>query len=229
METTMGSGNRLFNLWKGFTRLFVSDLEAQNPRIVFENAIRSMVDKHVSLKKAAAQLLKNREKLEQKLNRTDRDLEQIRQQIEIAVSQDNDQVALMLIENEQTLMEEYAEAKKDLDLAAQEAEVAKASLNELAHEIEKIKRERDRTLAQIENSEARKHMQDQLDGISIDDDLQALDNVREYAASVRAEVQINDELKQDSLSGQMAQIQTNVKAQKAQNRLAQLKAQRNQK
>jgi phage shock protein A len=228
METTMGSGNRLFNLWKGFTRLFVSDLEAQNPRIVFENAIRSMVDKHVSLKKAAAQLLKNREKLEQKLNRTDRDLEQIRQQIEIAVSQDNDQVALMLIENEQTLMEEYAEAKKDLDLAAQEAEVAKASLNELAHEIEKIKRERDRTLAQIENSEARKHMQDQLDGISIDDDLQALDNVREYAASVRAEVQINDELKQDSLSGQMAQIQTSVKAQKAQNRLAQLKAQRNQ-
>ena len=72
-------------------------------------------------------------------------------------------------------------------------------------------------------------MQDQLDGISIDDDLQALDNVREYAASVRAEVQINDELKQDSLGGQMAQLQTDIKAQKAKDRLAQLKAQRNKK
>ena len=225
----MGSGNRLFNLWKGFTRLFVSDLEAQNPRIVYENAINSMVEKHVTLKKAAAQLLKNREKLEQKLNRTQRDLEQVRQQIEMAVSQDNDQVALMLIENEQTLMDEHEEAKRDLDLAAQEAETAKDSLNELAHEIDKLKRERDRTLAQIENSEARKQMQEQLDGISIDDDLQALDNVREYAASVRAEVQINDELKQDSLGGQMAQLQTDIKAQKAKERLAQLKAQRNQK
>ena len=225
----MGSGNRLFNLWKGFTRLFVSDLEAKNPRIVYENALSSMITKHGTLKKAAAQLLKNREKLEQKLNRTQRDLEQIRQQIEMAVSQDNDQVALMLIENEQTLMEEHGEAQKDLEIAAQEAETAKESLNELAHEIDKLKRERDRTLAQIENSEARKHMQDQLDGISIDDDLQALDNVREYAASVRAEVQINDELKQDSLSGQMAQLQTDIKAQKAKERLAQLKAQRDKK
>ena len=225
----MGSGNRLFNLWKGFTRLFVSDLEAKNPRIVYENAINSMVDKHVTLKKAAAQLLKNREKLEQKLNRTQRDLEQVRQQIEMAVSQDNDQVALMLIENEQTLMDEHGEAQKDLEIAAQEAETAKESLNELAHEIDKLKRERDRTLAQIENSEARKQMQEQLDGISIDDDLQALDNVREYAASVRAEVQINDELKQDSLSGQMSQLQTDIKAQKAKERLAQLKAQRDKK
>ena len=229
MEIPMGSGNRLFNLWKGFTRLFVSDLEAKNPRIVYENALSSMITKHGTLKKAAAQLLKNREKLEQKLNRTQRDLEQIRQQIEMAVSQDNDQVALMLIENEQTLMEEHGEAQKDLEIAAQEAETAKESLNELAHEIDKLKRERDRTLAQIENSEARKHMQDQLDGISIDDDLQALDNVREYAASVRAEVQINDELKQDSLSGQMAQLQTDIKAQKAKERLAQLKAQRDKK
>ena len=224
----MGSGSRLVNLWKGFTRMFVSDLEAKNPAIVYENAINSMVEKHITLKKAAANLLKNREKVEQKLNRTQADLERVRQQIEVAVTQDDDQMALMLLENEQTLMEEYEEAKKDLDHAAQEAEVAKGSLNELAIEIDRLKQERDRTLAQIENAEARKQMQEQLDGISIDDDLQALENVREYAASVKAEVRINDELQHDSLAGRMSNLKAQVKTNQAKERLAQLKAQRNQ-
>ena len=225
----MGSGSRLANLWKGFTRMFVSDLEAKNPSIVYENAINSMVEKHVTLKKAAANLLKNREKVEQKLNRTQADLDLIRQQIEVAVDQEDDQMALLLLENEQTLMEEYEEAKRDLDHAAQEAEVAKDSLNELAAEIERLKQERDRTLAQIENAEARKQMQEQLDGISLDDDLKALDNVREYAASVKAEVRINDELQEDSLAGRMSSLKAQVKSNQAKERLAQLKAKRTQK
>ena len=54
-------------------------------------------------------------------------------------------------------------------------------------------------VAKIKDAEARKHIQEQLDGLSVDDEVKALENVREYAERVSAEVQIGDELKEDSL------------------------------
>ena len=74
-------------------------------------------------------------------------------------------------------------------------------------EIEKLKRERDKTVAKIKDGEARKQIQEQLDGLSIDDDVKALENVREYADKVSAEVQIHDELKEGSVENKLAKKQ----------------------
>ena len=45
-------------------------------------------------------------------------------------------------------------------------------------EIEKLRREKDEMLAKVETAEARIKIQESLDGLSLDADVQALDNVR---------------------------------------------------
>ena len=222
----MGAGGRLYNIWKGFVSLFISDLEKKNPQIAYENAINSMIEKHDSLKKATASLLKNRTRFEQQLDNIKRELAQVSEEAGAAVDLGDDETALTLIEREEELQARLQETERDLEQAASDAESAKGSLRDLEQEINKLKRERDRVLAQIEDAEARRQIQSQLDGFSVEDELKALDNVREYAAQVRAEVQVSDELRSDSSEARLERVREQASKKRAQDKLAALKAKR---
>lgn len=222
----MGSANRLYQMWKGFVSLFVGGVEQQNPEIVYENAINNLTDKYSTLKSAAASLVKRRIQIEEKRERTQNDMRELQAQIDTAVSINDDESAMHLLNMLSELEKELADSERELSVAVKDAESAKDSLRMLEGEIQKLKTERDRNIAQIKNAEARKHIQEQLDGISIDDDIKALENVRDYAQKVKAEVQINDELKGNSLDSKLEKIKEQTEQQKAKQRLEALKAQR---
>lgn len=222
----MGFFNRVYNLWKGFLSLFVGRMEEKHPEIAYENAINGMTEKYAKLKSAAAGLIKHRAKLEAQIQKTTTELEQVRLDVQTAVDAGEDEVALVLLEKQEELESAMAEYERDLGQAAKDADSAKASLREIKGQIDKLKRERDKVTAQIKDAEARKHIQEQLDGLSVDDDLKALENVREYADKVRAEVQIGDELKEDSIDGKLAAIRAQSGSAKAKARLAAMKAKR---
>ena len=222
----MGFLSRLFNLVKGFLSIFVGRLEEKNPEIAYENAINNMTEKYSKLKSAAAGLIKNRAKLEARIKRTEGQLEELKLQIEVAVDKGDDEVAVVLLEQEEELNSTLATDRADLTQAATDAEKAKDSLNNLKSEIEKLKREKDKMVAKIKDAEARKHIQEQLDGLSVDDEVKALENVREYAERVSAEVQIGDELKEDSLESKLDAIKAQTTSHKARARLEALKAAR---
>ena len=78
-------------------------------------------------------------------------------------------------------------------------------------------------VAKIKDAEARKHIQEQLDGLSVDEDVQALENVREYAERISAEVQIGDELKEESLEAKLDAIKKQTASARARARLDELK------
>lgn len=222
----MGFFNRVYNLWKGFLSLFVGRMEEKHPEIAYENAINGMTEKYAKLKSAAAGLIKHRAKLEAQIQKTSTELEQVRLDVQTAVDAGEDEVALVLLEKQEELEAAMAEYERDLGQAAKDADSAKSSLREIKTQIDKLKRERDKVTAQIKDAEARKHIQEQLDGLSVDDDLKALENVREYADKVRAEVQIGDELKEDSIDGKLAAIRAQSGSAKAKARLAAMKAKR---
>ncbi len=222
----MGSTSRLLNVWKGFVSLFVGGVEQQNPEIVYENAINNLSEKYTTLKTAAASLVKRRIQLEEKISRTRNDSKDLQEQIDTAVSINDDESALHLLNLQAELEKELTDAQNELAQASSDAESAKNALRNLESEIDKLKAERDRTVAQIKDAEARKHIQEQLDGLSIDDDIKALDNVREYAQQVKAEVKIGDELKGSSLDGKLQAIKEQTQQNKAQQKLEALKAQR---
>jgi phage shock protein A len=222
----MGFLNRIYNLWKGFLSLFAGRMEEKHPEIAFENAINSMTEKYAKLKSAAAGLIKHRAQLEAKIQKAERDLEEIRLQVQVAVDSGEDEAAMVLLEKQEELESAVQEYSRDLEQAAKDADTAKASLRDIKTEIDKLKREKDKVVAQIKDAEARKSIQEQLDGISIDDEVKALDNVRQYADKVRAEVQIGDELKEDGIDAKLAAIRAKTGNAKAAARLAELKKQR---
>ena len=222
----MGLLSRMYNLWRGFLSIFVGNLEEKHPEIAYENAINSMTEKYAKLKSAAAGLIKNRTKLESRIKKAESELSELAMQIDVAVDRNEDEVAVLLLEKQEAVQTDLDAAKADLEQAAKDAESAKESLNAIRVEIDKLKTERDRVVAQIKDAEARKQIQDQLDGLSVDDDVKALDNVREYADRVRAEVQIGDEINENSLEGKLKEIKEATTSSRAQSKLAALKAKR---
>ena len=217
---------RLWNLLFGWMGLGIKRIEEKHPEIAFENAINSMIQKYARLKSGAAGLIKHRVKLQARVAKAQAGLDEIGPMIETAVDSGEDDVALMLLTQQEDLKNSLVEAQGDLEESTKDADAAKASLSSMKIEIDKLKREKDKVLAQIADASARKAIQDQLDGLSIDDDLKALENVREHAASLRAEVQIGDELEENSIDHKLAAIRTQTKNATAQSKLAMMKAAR---
>ncbi len=222
----MGFMSRIYNMWKGFLSIFVGRMEEKHPEIAYENAINGMTEKYAKLKSAAAGLIKHRAKLEASIDKNRAELAQLAIDVETAVAEGDDEVAMVLLEKQEQVETALHQDEAELERAAKDAETAKDSLRDIKVEIDKLKREKDRVVAQIKDAEARKQIQEQLDGLSVDDEVKALDNVREYADKVRAEVQIGDELKENSIDAKLNAIRAKSGSAKARARLEAMKAKR---
>lgn len=215
---------RIANLWKGFLSLFVGRIEEKHPEIAYENAINAMTEKFAKLKSAAAGLVKHRTQLEVRINKHESELEEINLQVQVAVNANDDESAMVLLEKQGELEKALQEDRKELEQAAKDADTAKESLRAVAAEIDKLKRERDKVIAQIKDAEARKQIQEQLDGLSVDEEVKALQNVRDFAERIKAEVKVGDELKESSLDSKLAKIKQQTGNLKAAQKLEALKA-----
>lgn len=216
--------NRMYNLWKGFLSLFVGSIEEKHPEIAYENAINAMTEKYTKVKSAAAGLIKLRTQLETRIAKNENELEEIKLQVQVAVNGNDDASAMVLLEKQEELEKAIADDRRELEQASKDAETVKDSLRQVAAEIEKLKRERDKVIAQINSAEARVQIQEQLDGLSVDEEVKALQNVRDFAERKKAEAQIGDELKESSLDAKLAKIKAQTGSLKAAQRLEAMKA-----
>ncbi|HEX2757910.1 MAG TPA: hypothetical protein VHP60_05375, partial [Thermoanaerobaculia bacterium] len=91
-------------------------------------------------------------------------------------------------------------------------------------EIRKLKAERDVMLARMQSAQARLRIQEQLDGLSVDADVKALDNVREHIKNTIAEANLGQELSGSSLDARLAALKTQAGDVQARQQLAELKA-----
>jgi phage shock protein A len=217
---------RLSNLWKGFLSLWVSDLEKEHPEIAYENSINSMIEKYGTLKKATAAIIRRREDVEARLTKQRRELEQVDADLNTAVEQEEDELALVLLNKKNALEGEIAELTADLEQARTDAEDAKSSLLNVQAEINKLKVEKDRMLAKMESAKARIKVQEQLEGLSVDAEVAALDNVRTHINQVAAEAKLNKELAGESLEGRLKQLRKQTGDVTAKKQLEELKAKR---
>jgi phage shock protein A len=190
---------RLANLWRGFLSLWISDQEKQHPEIAYETAINAMVEKYSGLKRATAALIRRREEFEQRFTDQSRELAQISADLDTAVATNQDDLALVLIQKKQQLEQEVGAIKGELDLAMKEADSAKSSILQVQGEIKKLKAEKDSMLAKMASAQARIRIQEQLEGLSVEADVKALDNVREHIKNTVAQANLNKELGESDL------------------------------
>lgn len=223
----MASANifaRLSNLWRGFVSLWISDVEKDHPEIAYENAINGMVEKYAQLKKATAAIIRRREEIEQRLSQQSKDLAEVNADLNTAVETNQDDLAMVLIQKKNQLDASVAELKSELELSSKEAETAKSSLTQVQGEIKKLKSEKDQMLAKMASAQARIRIQEQLEGLSVDAEVKALDTVREHINNLNAQAKLNSELNDSSLDTRLKNLRQQSGDVTARSQLEQLKA-----
>lgn len=221
-----GFFSRLSNLWSGFLSLWVSDIEKEHPEIAYENSINSMIEKYSTLKKATAAIIRRREDIESRLASQRKELDQVSADLETAVESEEDELALVLISRKNTLSASVVELEQDLETARQDAEDAKSSLLNVQAEINKLKAEKDQMIAKMASAKARIKVQEQLEGLSVDADVKALDNVRDHINNLTAEAKLGKELAGESLDARLQKLRRQTGDVTAKKQLEELKAKR---
>jgi phage shock protein A len=220
----MGLFSRLGNLWKGFLSLWIADIEKDHPEIAYENAINSMIAKYAKLKGATAAIIRRREELDDRFKKAQAELAQTEAELNTAVETNQDDLAVVLIQKKNGLNTEIAELQGDLQAAHSDADSAKSSLLGVQSEIKKLQAERDSMLAKMQSAQARLKIQEQLDGLSVDDEVRALDNVRTHIKNTIAEANLGKELSDSSLDARLAGLRSQVGDVQAKQELAAMKA-----
>lgn len=219
---------RLSNLWKGFISLWLEDIEKKQPEIAYENAVQSMTEKYLKLKRATAAIIRRREELESRLEVEQKELAQVTADLNAALDTGQDDLAVVLIQKKNALSASLAELNESLAQAKGDADDAKTSLMSVKAEIEKLKAEKDRMLAKLESAKARIKIQDQLEGLSVDADVKALDTVRAHIKNTAAEAKLGRELHDSDLDTKLKALRQQSGAVTARSELETLKAARAQ-
>ena len=190
---------RLANLWTGFISLWVSDVEKAHPEIAYQNAIASMIEKYTQLKAATGAIIARRQEMTSRLDAQARDLASVAADLETALATNQDDLAVVLIQKKNALDATIAELRVEAEQATTDADNAKDSLMQVKSEIDKLKAEKDRMLAQMHSAQARLKIQGQLDGLSVDAEVQALGAVRDHIKGQVAQANLGSELHESDL------------------------------
>jgi phage shock protein A len=205
-----GFFGRMGNLWKGFISLWISDVEKKHPEIAYENAINSMVEKYAQLKKATAGIIRRREEIEQRLGEKSKELAQVEADLNTAVDTNQADLGMILIQKQKQLAEEVATLGADMTQAKNDADSAKASLVQVQAEIKKLKAEKDNMLAKMASAQARVRIQEQLEGLSVDNEVKALEGVREHIKTTIAQANLNSELQETDVDARLKKLRAST-------------------
>jgi phage shock protein A len=217
---------RFINLIGGKCRRWMRTREARDPESVYEAAISGRIRRYQQLKSAAAGVIYLRSKLENELKQKAAEMREVEEQIGHAADLDEDQCALLLIQRRQTLVADCQRLRDELNELTREAEEAKKNLMGFKGEIDQLKAEKVRMLARLKNAQARVRIQHTLELLSSEDDVRALEDVRESIQRTLAEAGVNRELAGSELDEKLEQIRRRNAEAKAQAELAEIKRRR---
>ena len=199
--------SRLANLVRGFLSLFVTGLEQQHPEIAYENAINTMIEKYNKLKNATAGLIRLREDAADRLQKAQAQQTQLAAMLEQAMATNQDDLAVELIERKDAVDAEIASLQSEMEAAEKDVDTAKNALTEVKGEIGKLRAEKDRMLAKMQSAQARTRINEQLEGLSVDAELRALENVRTGIKNTIAQAKLGDELRESDLDTRLKVLQ----------------------
>jgi phage shock protein A len=185
-----------------------------------------MVEKYTALKKATAAIIRRREEVTEQLTVAQKELAHVESDLNAALETNQDDLAVVLLQKKNTLEAQVNELRADLDVAVKDADSAKSSLMTVQSEIKKLKAEKETMLAKMHSAQARMRIQEQLEGLSVDAEVKALDNVRTHIKTQIAQANLNKELGETDLDGRLKALRQTSGDVTARQQLAELKAAR---
>jgi phage shock protein A len=214
---------RLHSLVTGLFGHWLRGKEHESPEVVYEQAISERVRQYRELKGAVAGILYMRTKLEAEISERRADIARLHDDVRRAVRRGQDEISLSLISQKQALFDELERAEDDLQNTRAEAEEAKANLVRFRDEIRNLVREKGRMLATLANAKARRRLQVAIEGLSVDAEMDALENVREHIGRLSVEGRVDQELGDTGLRTRMLEFRNEARQEAARSELDQLK------
>jgi phage shock protein A len=218
--------DRLGNLWRGFVSLWIADVEKKHPEIAYENAINSLIGKYTKLKGATAAIIRRRDEIDHRVDTERQALAAVTRDLEAALATNQDDLALVLLQKKNAVEAELSGLAGEAEQSKVDADDAKNALLAVKGEIEKLKGERDRMLAKMQSAQARIQIQSQLDGLSVEADVQALDKVRDHIKNTISEANLGKELRDSDLDVRLDKLRQQSGSITARAQLDELKRQR---
>jgi phage shock protein A len=218
--------DRLGNLWRGFVSLWIADVEKKHPEIAYENAINSLISKYTKLKSATAAIIRRRDEIDHRVEAERQSLAAVNRDLEAALATSQDDLALVLLQKKSAVEAELSGLAAEAEQAKVDADDAKNALLSVKSEIDKLKGERDRMLAKMQSAQARIQIQSQLDGLSVEADVQALDKVRDHIKNAISEANLGKELRDSDLDVRLDKLRQQSGSITARAQLDELKRQR---
>jgi phage shock protein A len=217
---------RILSLIGGKLSRWLKAREARDPEAVYEAAISERLRRYNQLKTAAAGVIYMRNKLARELKQKSLELAEVDEQSVQAADMKEDECALILIRRKHQLAQDCARLKEELSDLTSEADEAKKNLIAFKGEIEKLKVEKVRMLARLKNAQARVRIQHALEEVSYEEDLRALEEVRESIQRTLAQAGVNQELRESEAGRKLEEIRRHAADSKAQTELEEIKRKR---
>jgi phage shock protein A len=170
-------------------------------------------------------LIRRRDELEDRFETKNRELKEIEAQLQVAVQNGDEEVGTLLVEKLEALQSEVADLNVEYDQARKDADDVKSALLRIQAERNKLVAEKDRMMAKLASADARIKVQEQLDGLSMDSDVKALDNVRTHIKNRVAAANLGKELSESSLDARLEKIKSQVGNVQAKSKFEELRKQ----
>jgi len=216
----------MWNLVMGMFGNAVGKAELESPEIVFDNAIKDQVERYSKARHAIASMVVTHNDIKARLLSNRKASAQASEALSIAIDEDDDESAVMLIQDKERLEDLINDLENDDEQASLSIEEAKDDLNELEKQIKQLRSERDFSVAKLAGAEARKSLQASMDGLSSDPNSVALDNVRKGIKTTVAEAELQSELKKNNIEKKLSKIQRKTGEATARKKLEEMKAER---
>ena len=217
--------SRLRSLFRGVFGSWVRDREHNAPEVVYEQAIAERVRQYRELKSAVAGILYMRNKIESEISDRRAEIARLHDDVRRSVRRGEEESSLSLIAHKQALFDELERAEQELDHVRVQAEEAKTNLVRFREEIRSLVREKGRMLATLANARARRRLQAAIEGLSVDAEMDALENVREHISRVVLEGEVNKEIgdEGDEFRSKLRGFRDEARRESARNELASLR------
>jgi len=223
-ERPRGLLARFVYLVRGSFGQWIGRGERQNPAAVYEQAIEDRTRQYRDLKEAVAGILYMRNKLEAEIGERRVEIARLHDDVRRAIRSGQDELSLSLIENKQRLLEDLERSESELESLRNEAEEAKSNLVRFREEIRSLSREKGRMLATLANANARRRLDEALEGLSVDADMRALESVREHIARAATEKELDREIgEDDGMKRRLRAIRDDARHEAARRELEELK------